>query len=576
MSRPACCSRFLLLTITAGAALACSGDKSPVEPPPAPAVAAVHVTPAVELEVGQSRLLEMYVEYVGDPAWIVVPAQWSSRDTSLVKVDSAGLLSAGPKIGSTYVIGTAFSRTDSVQVVIKNSGFYIWPDTALLRPGLSRSFRVQGYSSADGLKIGSASEWTSSDPTVASVDAGGVVMPLRPGHATIIARDGDRQATAEAFVAAFDHPLAFQESATGNDLACARESTGLVFCWGALRVGPTPGGVLDRCEAITLTHLSPTVWLRFQSRCAGTPVLISGTIRLASLISGNSFDQRPYGLDASGALYAATATGLGRIAEGYMFRSVSIAFHTCGITTNGGAVCWGTNSSGELGVGLAQSLGPWPATPQPITGGLTWTALVAREHGTCGLTVDGQAFCWGDNRNFRLGVGPDSTIQRECFGPCVTAPRAVQTSARFTSIAARTGDACGIATDGLVYCWGIFPTRSSMSDSLAGTAIAVAGAPQFVSLQSGLTQLCGVTADGSAYCLARNESATTLGSIYSFVRLPLPFPVSTLSVNAATSCAKSAVNGLLYCWGDGTKGTLGDGQFGTATSDHPVEVAGQR
>lgn len=577
MSRLNRYSPFFLPALIAALFLACSGDKNPVKPPTEPIVAAMHRTSDFELEVGQSRVVEMYAEYVGDPTWIAVPARWTSRDTALVSVDSLGHLTAHQKVGVTYVTGLALSHLDSVRVSVRNSAFYIWPDTALLRPGSSRSFRVQSFSSSNGPRTETASAWSSSDPTIASVDGAGLVTSLRPGQVTIIATDGNRRATAEVFVAAYDHALAFQESAIGYGMACGREADGLVSCWGKLAPGPTTSTVLDRCADIRATHLSPTYWNRYEFRCAGTPVLMSSTIRLASLISGNSFEHRPYGLDADGALYAVTDSGLRRVAAGSNFKSVTVAFHTCGITSNGVAECWGVNSSGELGIGSAQSLGPWPGTPQMVAAGaLTWSTLVAREDGTCGLATGGEAYCWGDNRNFRLGIGPDSTTQPACYGPCVTVPKPVSTTAKFVRLAARTGDACGVSTDDVVYCWGIFPTQTSMSDSLAGTPIAVTGAPSFVSLHSGLTQLCGVTADGSVYCLSRNESAATLASIYSFVRLPLPFPAASLSINAGASCARSAANGLLYCWGDGTTGTLGDGQFGTATADQPVEVAGQR
>jgi len=61
------------------------------------------------------------------------------------------------------------------------------------------------------------------------------------------------------------------------------------------------------------------------------------------------------------------------------------------------------------------------------------------------LTNDGTAYCWGDNRQGQLG---DSTTTAR------TAPTAVQTELRFTSLSAGVQHTCGITTEGLLACWG--------------------------------------------------------------------------------------------------------------------------
>jgi len=84
---------------------------------------------------------------------------------------------------------------------------------------------------------------------------------------------------------------------------------------------------------------------------------------------------------------------------------------TCGVTTRGAAYCWGDDSYGELGDGstktLQQCSAEWCMSPTPVAvlGGLTFATISAGWYHTCGLTTDGVAYCWGDNYYGELGDG---------------------------------------------------------------------------------------------------------------------------------------------------------------------------
>ena len=71
------------------------------------------------------------------------------------------------------------------------------------------------------------------------------------------------------------------------------------------------------------------------------------------------------------------------------------------LTSNGTALCWGFNEYGQLGNGTTTN----SATPVPVAGGHTYTAIsVGRDH-VCGLTRDHVLYCWGGNSNGSLGIG---------------------------------------------------------------------------------------------------------------------------------------------------------------------------
>ncbi len=97
--------------------------------------------------------------------------------------------------------------------------------------------------------------------------------------------------------------------------------------------------------------------------------------------------------------------------HGYPLRaSVAVALvsltaggeHTCGLTASGAAYCWGSNSNGQLGNGTIGGTNPVAA---PVSGGLTFVSLSAGGASTCGVTPGGAIYCWGANASGQLGDG---------------------------------------------------------------------------------------------------------------------------------------------------------------------------
>ena len=75
--------------------------------------------------------------------------------------------------------------------------------------------------------------------------------------------------------------------------------------------------------------------------------------------------------------------------------------HSCGITEEGETYCWGAGGYGRLGNGSTASY----SIPVQVSGGLTFTTVSAGGYHTCALTGAGQAYCWGRNNAGQLGTG---------------------------------------------------------------------------------------------------------------------------------------------------------------------------
>jgi len=87
---------------------------------------------------------------------------------------------------------------------------------------------------------------------------------------------------------------------------------------------------------------------------------------------------------------------------------VNGSLHTCALTLDGAAYCWGAADRGQLG----RASDPFRDRfleevdgPDPVEGDLTFATLVAGEDHTCGVTWSGETFCWGANGFGQLGDG---------------------------------------------------------------------------------------------------------------------------------------------------------------------------
>jgi len=75
--------------------------------------------------------------------------------------------------------------------------------------------------------------------------------------------------------------------------------------------------------------------------------------------------------------------------------------HSCGLTTDGRALCWGGNLYGQLGDGSTTD----HIQPVAVAGGRTFSSLQAFGSHTCGRTPGGEVLCWGYNVDGQLGDG---------------------------------------------------------------------------------------------------------------------------------------------------------------------------
>jgi alpha-tubulin suppressor-like RCC1 family protein len=126
------------------------------------------------------------------------------------------------------------------------------------------------------------------------------------------------------------------------------------------------------------------------------------------------------------------------------------AAHTCAVDSDGILYCWGRNDRGQLGpVDGLPNCGfvfmPCALVPAPPQVQVPFVQISAGGLHTCGLTAEGAAYCWGANRNGQLG---NEGIFDE------TVPQRVAGGLRFVEIHAGQTHTCARTDDDEIYCWG--------------------------------------------------------------------------------------------------------------------------
>jgi alpha-tubulin suppressor-like RCC1 family protein len=365
--------------------------------------------------------------------------------------------------------------------------------------------------------------------------------------------------------AAFVITGVFSSVSSGGSHSCGI-SVGVTYCWGHNERGQLGDG---------------------STADSRTPVPVSGAVSFTALSAGSI---HTCGLTSAGEAYCWGENIWGQLGNGSLidsatpvpvtgglkFTAVSAAAdNTCAITTAGEAYCWGGNTSGQLGNGsLIDS-----ATPFPVTGGLAFVALTPASvrHG-CGLTAEGEAYCWGSNDSGQLGNGvsdPNDDIYS-------STPVPVGGGLTFASLSAGAGHSCGLTSAGEAYCWGdnTYGQLGNGSNANSSLPVRVAGALTFVSVSAGLDWTCGLTTDGAAYCWGANyygqlgNGSSTVGS-NTVTSTPvavaggLTFTVLSAGANGQHTCG--VTKGFSYCWGEGDFGQLGNGS--TQYSSTPVRIS---
>lgn len=224
--------------------------------------------------------------------------------------------------------------------------------------------------------------------------------------------------------------------AGGEYHTCALTTTGGVECWGGNSAGQLGDGTSTQ-------RLTPVAVLGLSS---GVSAVVSGHEHTCGLTAAGGV--KCWGANYHGQLGDGTTatrytpvdvwglrSGVRAIAAGYD--------HTCALTDAGGVKCWGHNGGGQLGDGTTTNSAT-PVSVSALNSGVS--AVAAGNWHTCAMTEDGGAKCWGANGFGQLG--DDTTTNR------LTPVDVIGLSNQVDLIASGSYHNCAVTTRGGVMCWG--------------------------------------------------------------------------------------------------------------------------
>jgi alpha-tubulin suppressor-like RCC1 family protein len=243
------------------------------------------------------------------------------------------------------------------------------------------------------------------------------------------------------------------------------------------------------------------------------------------------------------------------------------------LTSTGGVLAWGYNNFGQLGNDRTAS----SSTPVPVDlpAGTHVTAIAAGDMGGLALTSTGGVLAWGYNTSRQLGNGSTATDS------LIPVPVDLPAGVHVTAIAGGDFFSLALTSTGNVLAWG----ANGNGELGTGGTGGVKSTPVTVHLPAGVTVTAvaagvdyGLALTSAGRVLAWGDNYyDELGTGTTTVDSPAPVPVDLptgTQVTAVTagydhSLALTSA-GRVLAWGTNGSGQLGD--HGTANSPVPIPV----
>ncbi|MFM2079243.1 MAG: hypothetical protein RJA49_3133, partial [Actinomycetota bacterium] len=395
-------------------------------------------------------------------------------------------------------------------------------------------------------------------------------------------------------------PVAVSGIATANTVraggfhSCALMTGGVVKCWGSNAEHQLGDGRYPVPAVVPLVKARhtppPTITALVQNAGRGNSVItITGTnllgitaVRfgtigspLVTVVNSTRITAKvPTNLLPPGKITVATLAGA--VTSSAVFtqtfppKSLTAGgAHSCALTDTHTVLCWGSNSSGQLGIGNHTS----STSPRIVPGLVEPVAVSAGGLFTCAVNGVHAARCWGSNSNGQLGTG---TTTASALPVTVSGSGFTGSQLPVVSVATGTAFACATIFDGAgdyVRCWG----QNSSGQLGDGTltqrtrwvpVLVAPGRPLhgIRTIAAGGNTACAILLNAQLWCWGSNNHGqlgrgTLTNSRYA-VQVNgfngVTLKAKSVSVGANHVCAL-ITDGSERCWGSNSAGQLGDG-----------------
>lgn len=538
----------------------------------------VHAEPQT-IEVGSTCRLSATVR--DDNGNVVEDAgvEWSSADPAIATIDPAGV-ATGLSQGVVVIRARVADVTGEASLTVEALGvasIELQPSALRLEVGAAADLQARALDRNGSEISGIALSWSSEDPETARVEENGSVIAVGAGATRIRASAGSVVGTATVEVFEPAVPVASVEVEPWAGPLFVGRSQELRAI-----VKAADGTELQGREVSWISNDEAVATVSAAGVATGSG---PGIVRITASAEGHEGTLELEVLTPADRIVV--TPGQARLLNGELAALSAEVLDASGAPITDRAPTWRTSDSGIVAVdniGRILALGPGTARitatldgvegeATVVVSALRFTAISVGGYTSCGIATDGLAYCWG--------AWPASTSSLRSH-----IPRPLSESLTFVDVAVGSSHVCALTAGGSVWCQGNVGGRGALGDGSGSNSdllVEVAGGHTFRRLAAGVYHTCAIDEAGATWCWGFNADGR-LGAGTTTARELEPVSVSgglaLVQVDASqgplrdssSTCAVTA-EGEAWCWGDGRAGQLGDGIQHTSDVPFPVQVA---
>ena len=445
--------------------------------------------------LGETVQLHLSAKTMEGADWQTPIASWTSVNPEIATVSESGLVTSVAN-GSTEIIASSGTFTAKASAVVRQKPATI--NLSETRINLENtSDTAQLYATAKdalgNILLEPLLVWASGSTSIATVSQNGLITGVNLGTVEISVSTNNISATANVTISHWD------EITAGYKMTCGMRTSDELYCWGNNDYGQVGDGTSERRNEPT--PIATNIGLNkvsggLEHSCA---ILVTSEIecwgrnQFGQLGNGNRTKQSiPISINLQQTWVDITAG----------------SYHTCAINSSSHIYCWGLNQFGQLGDGTTVN----KDSPVRISGESIWTSISAGLYHTCAINTSGDASCWGLNDQKQLGSDRNQNQW--------PVPDEIQIEHQLIDLSAGRSHSCGLTLSGQALCWGNndYGQLGDSTQTQRKSPVVVHGNHIWRSIAAGIHHTCGVTTSGSGYCWGNNQDGQ-LGSYADLTQL---------------------------------------------------------